>query len=210
MVEKLLGEGCSFADVEKLRKDITCKRREIYNTLETIRGKKESLETERGIDNAKLREEQEGLRTLRKQCEQEFKNRKNELNDELKAIRHKLETDTKAQKESGMTKPQWKDEVKLQTKEKEDEFNTELYNLQEQQEKNINKQETKIADLQTIIDEKYGSCEEKIRELQRKVERLKIELGDLEMSRENRITFALMNNSEELEVRELKEGITAK
>lgn len=208
-----LGQGTSFLDVEKLRKDITCKKREIYNTLETIRGKKDSLETERGIDNSKLQEKRDELRTIKKQCEDQLKEYKKIQLDALKQKRHKMTIDEDLRKEANMNKTDWKEEVKARTKTIEDIIPKKVEELRLEQEKNIGRFEQEIADLQAEIDQKYGACEEKIRELQRKVERLKIELGDLEMSRDNRITFALMNlmnNSEELEVRELKEGITAK
>lgn len=208
-----LGQGVGFLDVEKLRKDITCKKREIYNTLETIRGKKESLETERGIDNSKLQEKRDELRTIKKQCEDQLKEYKKIQLDALKQKRHKMTINEDLRKEANMNKTDWKEEVKARTKTIEDIIPKKVEELRLEQEKNIGRFEQEIADLQVEIDQKYGACEEKIRELQRKVERLKIELGDLEMSRDNRITFALMNlmnNSEELEVRELKEGITAK
>lgn len=185
-----LGQGTTFKDIEKLREDITTKKRLIYETHELIRTKKESLETERGIDNSKVLEEREGLRTLKSQCEQAFKARKKELDDKLKEIRHDLEVNNEDErKELGMTKPQWKEEVKLQTREVEDEFNQELSDLKVQQENNVGKMENSIRELQDAISMKYGQCEEEIRNLRQSVERMKIKLSDLEMARINRIAY---------------------
>lgn len=185
-----LGQGTTFQDVEKLREDITTKKRLIYETLELIRTKKESLETERGIDNGKVQEEREGLRTLKSQCEHAFKARKKELDDKLKEIRHDLEVNNEDErKELGMTKPQWKEEVKLRTREVEDGFNQELADLKVQQENNIGKMENNIQELQDSISTKYGKCEEEIRKLKQSVDRMKIKLSDLEMARINRLAY---------------------
>ncbi|OPY24982.1 MAG: hypothetical protein A4E26_00060 [Methanobacterium sp. PtaU1.Bin097] len=203
-----LGQGTTFKDIEKLREDITTKKRLIYETHELIRTKKESLETERGIDNSKVLEEREGLRTLKSQCEQAFKARKKELDDKLKEIRHDLEVNNEDErKELGMTKPQWKEDVKLRTREVEDEFNQELADLKAQQENNIGKMENNIQELQDAITTKYGQCEEEIRKLRQSVEQMKIRLSDLEMARINRIAYihALEETTEYKD-----EGITTK
>ena len=205
-----LGQGTGFLDVEKLRKDITCKKREIYNTLETIRGKKDSLETERGIDNSKLQEKRDELRTIKKQCEDQLKEYKKIQLDALKQKRHKMTINEDLRKEANMNKTDWKEEVKARTKTIEDIIPKKVEELRLEQEKNIGRFEQEIADLQVEIDQKYGACEEKIRELRQSVDKMKIKLSDLEMARINRLVFAEMNNQTQITVDYFEDKIEGK
>jgi chromosome segregation ATPase len=184
-----LGQGTTFKDIEKLREDITTKKRLIYETLELIRSKKESLETNKAIDNAGLREKQEELRTIRKQCEDQLKEYKKIQLDALKQKRHKMTINEELREKADMNKTDWKEEVKARTKKIEDLIPQKVEELRQKQEKNIGRFEQEINELSEVIEQKYGACEEEIRNLRQSVERMKIELNDLEMARINRIAY---------------------
>jgi hypothetical protein len=194
-----LGEGTDFMAVEKLRKDINTLELEIFNTRETIREKTESMQEAKGIDNSELGEKRDGLRTLKQQCEQEYKNRKKELDNELKQEQHRLSIDETAREKADMNKGDWKEHVKkVLTKQLQDAIPLKLEALHEKQQRNIEKMELQIQEKEEAILLKYGACEEEIRKQKTNVDKMKITLHDLEMARENRIEFADINYEESL------------
>lgn len=185
-----LGKGTSFIDVEKLRTDINTLELQIYHTKESIRHKTESMQEARARDNSELQTKIEDLRGLKKQCEQEYKNRKKELDNELKQEQHRLSIDETEREKADMNKGDWKEHVKkVLTKQLQDAIPLKLEALHEKQESNIRKLEAQIQEKEEAILVKYGAMEEKIRKLKDTVEKKKIKLHDLEMARENRIKF---------------------
>lgn len=195
-----LGQGTTFKDIEKLREDITTKKRLIYETHELIRSKKESLETNKAIDNAGLREKQEELRTIRKQCEEQLKQFKKSQLDALKQKRHEMTINEELREKADMNKTDWKEEVKARTKKIEYLIPQKVEELRQKQEKNIGRFEQEINELSEVIEQKYGQCEEEIRNLRQSVDKMKIKLSDLEMARINRLVFAEMNNQTQITV----------
>lgn len=185
-----LGQGTSFIDVEKLRTDINTLELQIYYTKESIRHKTENMQDARSIDNSELNEKRDELRTIRKQCEDQLKQFKKTQLDALKQKRHEMTIDENLRREADMNKTDWKEEVKARTKQDEDRIPQKVEELRQEQEKNIGRFEQKIQEQQDDIDQKYGTIEEEIRKLKDTVEKKKIKLHDLEMARENRITYA--------------------
>jgi DNA repair exonuclease SbcCD ATPase subunit len=199
-----LGNGIDFLAVEKLRKDINNMELEIFNTRETIREKTESMENEKAIDQSEIQTEKEGLRTLKKQCEDALKLRKKELKDALDVKRHEMTIDEELREEADMTKKNWEKEVKKLTKSDEDANLAKIEELKQKQEKNIKKQEDKIQTIQDDFDKKYGACEEEIRKLKTSVEKMKIQLHDLEMARINRLAYIHVNETCEWKTETIK------
>ena len=165
MTETILGEGIGFEDVEQLRKNITTMEYELLTTREEIRTKTEAMQNEKALKNAELRELQENMRIVKTQCEQALKDRKKELNDQLKQKRHELTINEVLREEKGFNKTDWKDEVKIMTKEQEANIPKIVEKLKQEQDKNINKFETQIQTFTDKMVTDYGTVEEEIRNL---------------------------------------------
>lgn len=189
-----LGQGLTFKDVEKLRKDINKVKWDMFKIKEAIRTKTESMENEKAVSNAELHEKQDNLRTLKKQCEQALKDRKKELANQLKMKRHEMTINDELREDEGFTKTNWPKEVTKRTMSVEKANANELEELRKEQEENISRFEMEIQEFKETMDMKYGEIEENIQKLRNLVEKKKIDLHNWEMARENRLTFAEVLN----------------
>lgn len=189
-----LGQGLTFKDVEKLRKDINQAEWDMFKTKEAIRIKTESMQNEKAISNMELHEKQDNLRTLKKQCEQALKDRKKELANQLKMKRHEMTINDELREDEGFTKTNWPKEVTKRTMLDEKENANELEELRKKQEGNISRFEIEIQEFKETMDMKYGEIEEKIQKMRNIVEKRKIDLHDLTMARENRLAFVEVLN----------------
>jgi hypothetical protein len=190
-MEKLLGEGTSFEDVEKLRKLLTVAEHKQFERQEQITDLTDELETIKTIDYQEIQEKQNELRKVKTDCEETIKRRKKELNDELKKIRHEMNINEQMKEENGFTnQSKWESEVKLITHDKEAEIPGVLEDLRQTYLVTIDNLETDIQFLKDTTDAKYIKYEAKIESKKRHSKLSGLRIKNLRRKLENRQIFA--------------------
>lgn len=191
MSEKLLGEGTSFEDVEKLRKKLVAYEIRVFDIEEKITEKTEQLATGKEHDYNELRTKQEQLRNLKKDHEKELKNYKKELQDELKKTRHEMNINEQMKEQYGFTnQSKWESEVKLMTHDKETEIPAQIEEKRQEQIQSEDYLEYEINTMEADIKDRYSKLEKKISEHKHRIRLNKIQIHNLRMKLRNRQIFA--------------------